>query len=251
MRFPTLLLLGSAVLAFGLASAAPAQAPAIAAAVAAPDRPKADTDRDGARKPAELLAFAGVKPGLDIADIMPGQGYFTRIFSHAVGAKGHVYMLVPAELAQVAPKLADAAKALAADPAYANVTVSITPTASLSAPTPVDIAWTSDNYHDLYGFFGVDAAAQFDKAVYRMLKPGGTFIVVDHVGAPGLDVAEIKHLHRIDPAIVKAQVVAAGFTFVGESAVLHNPADGHDQVVFAPPIRGHTDQFVFKFRKPR
>jgi predicted methyltransferase len=122
--------------------------------------------------------------------------------------------------------------------------------ASLSAPGPVDIAWTSDNYHDLYGFFGIDAAAQFDQAVYRMLRPGGVFIVIDHVGAPGIDVAGITHLHRIDPAIVKAQVLAAGFKFVSESPVLHNAADGHDQAVFAPTIRGHTDQFVFKFRKP-
>jgi predicted methyltransferase len=247
--FPTI---GLVVLSLWIPAIGWAQTPAnVAAAIAAPDRTKADTDKDVDRKPADLLVFAGVKPGQRIADIMPGQGYFTRIFSHAAGSEGRVYALIPSELAQVAPKLADSAKALGADPALANVTVSIAPTASLSAPEPIDLAWTSDNYHDLYAFFGPDKAAQFDAAVFRMLKPGGAFIVIDHAAVPGADPATIKSLHRIDPALVKAQLLATGFVLEAESPILRNPADAHDLPVFSPSIRGRTDQFVLKFRKPR
>jgi predicted methyltransferase len=222
----------------------------IAAAVASPARPAADVARDALRKPAALLAFAGIKAGDRVADLIPGQGYFTRLFSTVVGSKGQVYAIVPAELAQVLPSAVDAAKAVAADPAFANVSVLVLPTASVKAPQPLDVAWTSDNYHDLYAFFGPDQAEAFDKAVYAALKPGGVFIVIDHVAASGADRATVKHLHRIDPAVVKAQVLAAGFGLEAQSPLLANPADAHDQPVFAPAVKGQTDQFVFRFRKP-
>jgi len=231
---------------------APKAIPAyIASAIAAKDRPQTDVDRDASRKPAQLLIFAEVRPNSQIADIMPGGGYFTRLFSHAVGAHGHVYAVVPSELAQVQPKAAEDAKALAADPAYGNVSVSITPTTSLSVSAPVDIAWTSDNYHDLYIFFGADQAQLFDKAVFKMLRPGGLYIVIDHVANSGMSASALKKLHRIDPAVVKEQALAAGFQFVGSSDVLGNADDSHDDPVFVPAIRGHTDQFVYKFRKPK
>jgi predicted methyltransferase len=231
--------------------AQPESVPAsIAAALTAPDRPKADTDRDALRHPAALIAFAGVKSGGQVADLMPGKGYFTRIFSNVVGPTGHVYAIVPAELAAVAPKIPEAMKALAADPAFANVTSLTLPAASVRAPVLLDLAWTSDNYHDLYGYFGAAQAAAFDHAVFAALKPGGVFIVVDHVAQPGTSDSSPKTLHRIDPETVKSQVVAAGFVFEAESDVLRNPADPHDIKVFAPQIRGKTDQFVFKFRKP-
>jgi predicted methyltransferase len=231
---------------------APKAVPAyIASAIAAKDRPQADVDRDTSRKPAQLLAFAEVRPNSQIADIMPGGGYFTRLFSHAVGTRGHVYAVVPSELAQVQPKAADDAKALAADPSYGNVSVSITPTTSLSLSTPVDIAWTSDNYHDLYIFFGAEQAQLFDKAVFRMLRPGGLYIIIDHVANAGTSAAALKKLHRIDPAVVKEQALAAGFQFEGSSDALSNANDTHNDPVFDPAIRGHTDQFVYKFRKPK
>ncbi len=233
------------------ASAAQAQPATIVQAVASPDRPAADKARDAQRHPAELLAFAGIKPGDKVADIMPGQGYFTRIFSKEVGPQGHVYAIVPTELAQVAAKAAAALKVLAADPTLTNVTTLTVPTADIAAPEPLDIAWTSDNYHDLYGFFGPDKAAAFDQAVFKALKPGGTFIVIDHEAKPGTSATSPRKLHRIDPETVKAQVLAAGFTLESESPLLHNPADTHDIVVFDPAIRGHTDQFVFRFRKPK
>jgi predicted methyltransferase len=241
-----------------LIQAAPATS-AIAAAVASPDRPAADVARDGLRKPAALLAFSGIKPGDRVADLMPGQGYFTRLFSKVVGPRGRVYAIVPTELAQAMPKAVDMAKAVPAGRGYGNVSVLVLPTASIKAPEPLDLAWTSDNYHDLYAFFGPQQAQAFDKAVYAALKPGGVFVVIDHVAGaglpqgvpPGIDrTVWLKHLHRIDPAIVKAQVLAAGFRLEAESNVLANPADDHVQPIFLPAIKGRTDQFVFRFRKP-
>lgn len=222
----------------------------VAAAVASTDRPKADVDRDGARHPAELIAFAGLKPGDRVADIMPGGGYFTRLFSKVVGPQGYVFAIVPAELAQVAPKAADTIKAVAAEPPYPNVTVLVAPTAAIATPAPLDVAWTSDNYHDVYGFFGPEHAAQLDTAVYKALRPGGVLIVIDHVAQAGTSETSARTLHRIDPQTVKAQALAAGFVLEAESPILHNGADTHETAVFAPAIRGHTDQFVFRFRKP-
>ncbi len=252
MRLRRLSMIGIALLSIWMPGVSSAHTPPnIVASIDAADRPQTDTERDADRKPAELLVFAGVRSGDRIADIMPGQGYFTRIFSRAVGRTGRVYALVPAELAQVAPDLAISAKALAAEPAYANVTTSIAPTAALSTPELLDMVWTSNNYHDLYAFFGANQAAQFDAAVFRMLKPGASFMVIDHAATPGAAPSTFKRLHRIDPAIVKSQAIAAGFVLEAESEILRNPDDPHDQPVFAPSIRGHTDQFVLKFRKPQ
>ena len=222
----------------------------IAAAVASPDRPATDTSRDASRKPAELLAFSGIKPGAVVADIIPGKGYFTRLFSKLAGPRGKVFAVVPAEFLAKKPTGADEVKAIAAQPAFANVTVVATPTDTLAVPQPVDVAWTSQNYHDVYGFFGADHAAALDRAVFAMLRPGGTFIVIDHSGLPGSSATAPTTLHRIDEDTVKSQVLAAGFILAGESDVLRNPADPRNIAVFAPEIRGHTDQFVLRFRKP-
>lgn len=224
---------------------------AVAAAVASPDRPAEDVARDPLRKPAALLAFAQIRAGERVADLVPGEGYFSRLLSKVVGPQGQVYAIVPSELAQVLPKAVDMAKAVAADPAFPNVEVLVQPTAAIKPPVPLDLAWTSDNYHDIYGFFGADQAERFDQAVFAALQPGGVFIVIDHAAEAGADPSSVKHLHRIDPAIVRAQVLAAGFRLEAESFVLANPADRHDEPIFAPDIRGRTDQFVLRFRKPR
>lgn len=217
-----------------------------AAAIADSSRPAADTARDAARKPAEMVVFAGMKPGDQVLELLPGGGYFTRIFAKVVGPSGHLYAAVPD------PKGSDAepaAAAIAAEPGYANVTV--VPIAPLGAMPPLDIVWTSWNYHDLHlSRVHADMAA-VDKGWFSMLKPGGVVVIVDHVALPGSPPVETADkLHRIDPAVVKTEMAAAGFVFDGETDILANPADPHTALIFDPSIRGKTDQFAFRFKKP-
>jgi predicted methyltransferase len=237
----------------GAARAPAAAAPDfIAAAVADSNRPAADTERDANRKPAETLEFAGVKPGNQIAELLPGGGYFTRLFSKAVGAAGHVYALVPApppDAPAGAPDFAARVKALAADPNYSNVSVVVEPFSQLKTPVPVDLVWTSQNYHDLHNFAGLDLAV-FNQMVFEALKPGGIYLILDHAAAPGSGTSQTATLHRIDPKTVKQEVLAAGFVFVGSSDLLRQASDPHTAKVFDPSIRGKTDQFILKFRKP-
>jgi predicted methyltransferase len=244
-------LMVSALLAAAGASAASIPAN-IAAAVADANRPDADKQRDPDRKPAETLAFAGVKPGAQVADLLPGGGYFTRLFSGAVGSAGHVYALVPPRRPDApasAPDFAALANAIAADPHYANVSVVVAQFAQFNLPAPVDLLWTSQNYHDLHNIPDFDVAA-FNKKVFDGLKPGGIYLVLDHAAAAGSGARDTKTLHRIDPETVKQEIVAAGFVFVGSSDLLHQPGDNHELKVFDPAIRGKTDQFILKFRKP-
>jgi predicted methyltransferase len=224
----------------------------IAAAVADGNRPEADKQRDANRKPAQTLAFTGVKPGAQIAELLPGGGYFTRLFSKAVGSSGHVYALVPAPRADAPADTVDFAarvKAIAADPNYANVSVVVEPFSQLGVPAPVDLIWTSQNYHDLHNFPGLDVEI-FNKMVFDDLKPGGIYLILDHAAQAGSGGRDTQTLHRIDPQTVKQEVVAAGFVFVGSSDLLRRPGDKHTLKVFDPTVRGQTDQFILKFRKP-
>jgi predicted methyltransferase len=235
------------------ASAAGSVPKYITAAVADPARPEADQKRDADRKPAESVAFAGLKPGQQVADLWPGSGYFTRIFSAVVGPKGHVYAVPPPKRPNAPPDAPDrsaAAKAIAADPHYSNVSVIELNAKEFTLPAPVDLVWTSQNYHDFHNFPNLDVGA-FDKAIFNALKPGGVFIVLDHVAEAGSGFRDTSTLHRVDPEAVKKEVVAAGFKFEGESDVLHNPNDPHTAKVFDPSIQGKTDQFILKFRKPK
>ncbi len=241
----------AATLAAALSTAHAAMPDYIATATQSKDRPAADTQRDANRHPADLIAFAGLKPGDSVADIMPGGGYFTRIFANVVGTKGHVYATIPSEFLAVKANAADALKSLAAEPPFSNVSVVVTPTAQIGTGETLDMAWTSDNYHDIYGFFGPQHAAAMDASVFKALKPGGIFIVIDHVAPAGTSDKSPKTLHRIDPETVKTQGEAAGFKLEAESDVLKNADDPHTAKVFAPEIKGRTDQFVFKFRKPK
>jgi predicted methyltransferase len=224
----------------------------IAAAIADPNRPPADTNRDADRKPAATLEFTGIKPGDQIAELLPGSGYFTRIFSKAVGSAGHVYALVPAlspDAPADTPDFAARVKALAADPHYSNVSVVVEPFSQLKTPVPVDLVWTSQNYHDLHNLPGLDLTV-FNQMVFDALKPGGIYLILDHTAAPESGAADTATLHRIDPKTVKREVLAAGFVFAGSSQLLHQPSDSHTLKVFDPSIRGKTDQFILKFRKP-
>lgn len=223
----------------------------VAAALNDGTRPEADTKRDADRKPADMVAFAGIKPGDKVVDFIPASGYFTRVFSKAVGPKGTVYAFVPQEMLDKRATAADAVKAIAADPAYKNVQVIVKPATEFVAPAPVDVIWTSQNYHDLHNAsFGIPDYGAVNKAFFNALKPGGVYIVLDHAATAGSGSADTQKLHRIDPAVVKAEVVAAGFAYEGESTVLRNPDDPHTAMVFDPGLRGKTDQFVYKFRKP-
>ena len=223
----------------------------ITAAVADKNRPAADTARDADRKPAEMVAFAGIKPGMVVVDLIPFSGYFSRIFAAAVGPKGHVYSFNPTEF-DAAETRHGGSIPTGTMPGYDNDTFIHASIAVLPIPQQADVIWTSQNYHDLHDKFTgpVDIAA-FNKAVYAALKPGGVFIVLDHAAAPGSGLSATETLHRIDPAVVKKEVEAAGFKFAGESKVLRNPDDPHDKLVFDKSIRGHTDQFIYKFVKPR
>lgn len=250
------LMLGTATLAHADVQTPPAY---VSAAVADPARPPADTKRDSDRKPAELIAFAGIKPGDKVADLLPGGGYFTRIFSKIVGPQGHVYAVIPDSLAQGAPKKLDGIKAVIADPAYGNTSLVIRPYDRIGGDAPLDVIWTSDNYHDVYGavsVFGVagtsgaEETAIMDAAAFKALKPGGVYMVIDHVAKAGSGEQDAKTLHRIDPAVVIAQAKTAGFVLEARSDLLANPGDSHELIIFSPQIRGHTDQFVLKFRKP-
>lgn len=215
---------------------------AIAAAVADPARPAADTARDAARKPAEVVAFAGVKPGDVVAEIAPGGGYFTRILAQSVGPEGHVYALMP-EFFASRPGGLDAINALAAE--YPNVTVLAVDFAGFTLDQPADLVWTTENYHDLAN--GDIAAA--NASVFAALKPGGLYYVQDH-SAPGTGMSATSTLHRIDPAAVIEQVTAAGFALDAQSDILANPDDPHDVGAMDESIRGHTDKFALRFRKP-
>lgn len=245
-------LAGALALSGAAAMAKAPKTPAyIAAAVADTTRPKEDVARDAARKPAEMLVFAGVKPGQRVVDLMAGGGYFTRLFADAVGPKGRVYAYTPSEFRKFS-KAAFPPSGRPADAAHPNTIFWMQPINSFSVPEPVDLVWTSQNYHDMHDdFMGPADIARVNKAVFDALKPGGVFIVLDHAAADGSGLRDTNTLHRIDPAVVKAEVTAAGFVYEGESTVLRNPQDPRDKLVFDPSIQGHTDQFIYKFRKPR
>jgi predicted methyltransferase len=226
--------------------------PNIAAAVSNPSRPTMDKDRDANRKPGEVLAFAGVKEGDQIAELVPGGtpkgGYFTRLLSTAAGKTGHVYAFYPTEFDDLLKKLKSSIPG--EDSNYPNVSIVHQPLASFTAPVPLDLVWTSQNYHDIHNLAGFDMAA-VNKAVFSSLKPGGIYLVLDHAAASGSGLRDTNTLHRIDEAAVKKEVEAAGFVLEGESNILRNPADPHTAAIFDPALRGHTDQFILKFRKPK
>lgn len=220
-----------------------ANAPALAALLASPARPEADKVRDADRKPAEVMAFAGIRPGQKIAELAPGGGYYTRLLSAAVGPKGYVYTFA----SRVSPAVAEIAKA------SGNVSVGVGKAGDALAPEPVDVVWTTQNYHD---FKNVkvgdgDGAAAYNKAAFAALKPGGVYLINDHQAAKGAGATVTSTLHRIEDAVVIQEVEAAGFKLEGRSEILRHPADDHTGKVFDSGVRGKTDQFLLRFRKPR
>lgn len=220
-----------------------------ATAAAALARPQEDQARDVERKPAEMMQFAQVKPGQTVIDFLPGKGYFTRLFSAAVGPQGAVYAVTPQFLIDKMKGRALPAS-VSLEPGYGNVHDAISSGATLNVAVKADLVWTSQNYHDARIIGGSDGTAQLNKAVFDVLKPGGLYIVLDHAAVAGQDDATMAKLHRIDRALVIKEIKAAGFVLDGESMVLRNPGDPHTIPVFDASIRGQTDQFILRFRKP-
>ncbi len=237
-----------AIAAALLASSAPVLADhhdgagtAISSAVADSRRPEADVARDPARLPAQIVEFAGVEPGMAIAEIAPGRGYYTRILAASVGPEGTVYALMPAFFAN-RPGGLDGINALAAE--YGNVEVVVVDGYdTLELPQQVDLVWTTENYHDLAN----GDIAVVNEWVAGALEPGGIFFVEDH-SAPGTGTSATSTIHRIDPMAVISQVTSAGLVLEATSDLLANPDDPRD--ISPREVEGTSEKFALRFRKP-
>ncbi len=199
----------------------------------------------------EVLKFIGLKPGQKVADIFPGR--FTMAFAQAVGPKGKVYGFMPDEIFKVHPGLTDVMAKRKSDPTWAGVSFLQAPMDAMALPDGLDVVFIRQNYHDLHvKFLGPADVPAFNRKVFAALKPGGEYVIIDHVAPAGMDAtAAPNRLHRIDPTVVKTEVEAAGFKFDGESKVLADPTDDHTHMVLETSVLGKTDQFVYRFRKPR
>lgn len=230
----------------GLMMAAPVSATSahVVTAVADARRPDADRERDALRHPAEVIAFTGAQPGWRVADIGPGGGYYTRLFSVAVGPNGRVYGVDRAGTPERPRPLA----AFAGE--YGNITHLTDGYANWSIGERLDAIFISQIYHDFYlPQLALDVPA-LNRKMFDALKPGGVLVIIDHAAAPGSDIAVTGTLHRIDREQVVRDLTAAGFVLDAESEVLRNPADDHALRVFEGDIRGRTDQFALRFRRP-
>lgn len=243
-----------------LATAAPAFADPLPGldfdtAVANPTRPEDARKLDQSRQPAAVLEFLGLKAGDKAADIMTGSGYWAEIMADALGKTGKVTAFEPSQFYSTPEELKtwDALVARRPDIHFERYPFE----AFKAAPDSFDFTIINLSYHDLYWqsekykIPRSDPAA-FVKALYAATRPGGVVGIIDHAATPGGDTrAVVDKLHRIDPAQVKADFKAAGFMLEGESALLANPLDDHSKLVFDPAIRGKTDRFVYRFRKPK
>ena len=239
----------------GIATASVAESPVpvfVQAALSDPQRPATQVELDRLRKPGEVIALSGLKPGDKVADFMPGNAYFTRIFSRVVGSGGRVYAFLPTEqLAHCTPDEVAGTKAIEHDPRYANVRVIRAAADQFAAPESLDIVWTAQDYHDLHDrFMQPTDVDRFNRAVFRSLKRGGVYLIIDHAAEAGSGLRDTETLHRIDPEAIISEVTVAGFVLEASSDVLRNPKDSHGLPVFDPAIRHQTDQVVLKFRKP-
>lgn len=216
------------------------------AALAAPERPPANRARDDARKPVETVQFFGIKTGDTVVDMVAVGGWFTEVLSAAVGPGGHVYSQNPPFIPE-----SDAEKALIKR--LGNAEALRKPIEQAGIAGKVDAVVTAMNLHDIYNGYanqpaGEPAAVEFLKVIYVALKPGGVLGLIDHVGIAGQDNAK---LHRMLPQQARDAVTKAGFAIEAESKLFANPTDDHTKGVFDPAIRGHTDQFMLRARKPR
>ena len=246
--------LAVAVAVLGLAAGATAAVPGYAEkALSDSARPAADTSRDANRHPGEIIAFAGLKPGMKVVDVWPGGGYYTRIFAKLVGPKGQVYAYINnGGDARMKTQGKDPDNQFADLKAiYPNLGVLHGPTAGFVTPEPVDMVWLSDNYHDIHnGPTGPADVASMNKGIFASLRHGGIYLVLDHRAAKGAGPDSTSKLHRMDEDIAKKEIQDAGFKLVAESKILTNPSDDNTKRVFEAGEHDRTDQFVLKFRKP-
>lgn len=235
------------VVAFGVPATAQDQVPAyVTAAVNDAGRSAEEKESDAVRQPADTVTYSTMKPGDIVADFLPGRGYYTRIFSKVVGAEGKVYAIVPAENLERRATAADAVNAIAANAAYSNVVVASPPTMAFATAEPVDIVWTSDNYHDIRNRGDAEAILPLNEAIFDSLKPGGVYFIVDHRAADGTGDEEKHASHRIDRETLISDVTQAGFVFEGESDALARPEeDLTTHSSFA------SSQLILRFRKPQ
>lgn len=225
----------------------------IAAVVAAADRSDADRRNDVRRKPAEMLAFIGVRPGMVALDVSAGGGYTTELLARAVGPGGRVYgQSRPRDLNRP-PPARTSAMALAERAQKSTAANIVAVERPFESPAPVgfengafDVVTLFFNYHDLGGI-GVDRA-RLNAAVFAALKPGGVYVVADHAGRPGTGISESTTLHRIEEAFLRREVEAAGFRLDREGMFLRNPADPRDRETPEPAMP--KDEFVLRFVKP-
>jgi predicted methyltransferase len=241
-------ILCAAALMFAAGASLAADVPSyVAKAVADTSRPKADTDTDALRAPADTLAFAGVKPGMAVGELFPGGGYFTRMLSDIVGPTGKIY-----GIENTGWKGAVAAdQKVVDDLKRTNIVIDPESFGHFSLPQKVDLFWITQNYHDLHiAKYGAVDMADFNHRVFEALKPHGVYFILDHQANPGTTVEQITVLHRIEKAQVIREVTAAGFKLVAEGKFLNRAADDHTKTIFDPAIQGHTDQYALKFVKP-
>jgi predicted methyltransferase len=205
-------------------------------------------------KRSELIRFARIHAGFTVIDVYPGDGDWTRLFSDIVGPEGRVYSFVPAEVAHFKNDPVGRMRTLANEAGRENVKVVSTDLLAMPEVTqPADVLWLHLFYHDLHTDLmhakGATAAS-FNRAVFERLKPGGSYIIVDHAAALGAGVSNTQSLHRIERASVREEVEAAGFKLDAESTVVANKEDLHTIKVFDPSIKGETDRFAYRFVKP-
>lgn len=218
----------------------------VAKAIADSTRPADDTKRDPFYKPAAILSFTGVKPGMKVADFLIWDGYFTRLFSDIVGPKGFVYAYYVSEEDKVRPKTGD--RVGQELESLKNVGIIHAPSVQFVTPEPVDMVWIGFSYHDLHNttlFKGLDIGA-VNKQVFAALKPGGTYVVLDRAAKPGSGLTGA----RIDEELVKSEIEAAGFKFVASSKTVRDPGDDFTKKAGKANYDVVTDEFLMKFRKP-
>jgi predicted methyltransferase len=234
-----------------LAATPPSVASPVGAALADKSRPAEEVHADKARKPAAVIALAGIRAGSVVMDLVPHEAYFTRIFAGIVGPGGHVYDFVPSEAdAYLKQRYPNGLPLL--DPAHGNVSNFHAPLATLVAPQYLDVVFASRNYHDFHSrFFGGLDVAAVDRAIFAALKPGGVYVVLDYAAKPGSGLGDVDSLGRIDPEAVKQEIVGAGFRFTGASRVLANPRDNHTTRLSDTGNPADADLFLLKFQKPR